>query len=165
MQEETAELVRILRRQHELLQAAVDNSKTKQKAVIRGDIRVLENLTRLETAQVEELGRLEAERMGCVRGLAQVLGIAKEDANLETICDRLGVKERAPLETLRDQLKAVIAVQMQLNRINEKLIGLQLSQIDVMICSLTQSPASTYTERGAVEGEPVKKKGVYDYSA
>ena len=165
MQEETVDLVRILRRQHELLQTAVDNSKKKQKAVIRGDIAVLDNLNRLETAQVQELGRLEDERAACVRDLALSLGIEEENANLGTICDRLGVQDRAPLITLGQQLRAVVAAQMQLNRINEKLIGLQLSQIGVMISTLTQTPPSTYTGQGGVDKEPEENKGVYDYSA
>jgi hypothetical protein len=165
MQEEMVDLVRILRRQHDLLQTAVDNSKKKQKAVIRGDITVLDNLNRLATAQVQELGRLEDERRACVRDLALSLGIEEEHANLGTICDRLGVQDRAPLITLGQQLRAVVAAQMQLNRINEKLISLQLSQIGVMITTLTQPPPSTYTGQGAVDKEPEENRGVYDYSA
>jgi len=165
VQEETADLIRVLRRQHDLLEATVDNAKKKQNAVIRGDISVLENLNMLETEQVRELAQLEEERMACVRDLGRVLGISKEDASLETICSRLGMEERAPLITLGQQLRAVISVQMQLNRINEKLINLQLSQIGVMIASLTQSSPSTYTGRGVLDGEQGEKRGVYDYSA
>ncbi|MFZ5975299.1 MAG: flagellar protein FlgN [Bacillota bacterium] len=158
------ELSGILARENGLLQTAAGYSEEKREAVIKGDIKKLESLVQFETACLEELKQLESARMQCTQALAQSLGLDEADATLEALCSRLDDSEREPLLKLHGHLKASVGSLMQLNRLNEKLIALQLRQIGIMINTLTQPPANTYTGQGTMDEKPGKKQGVFDFT-
>lgn len=163
MREETHELASILNKQNEVLQSVSGYSKEKREAVISGDIAKIERLTRLETEGMESLGQLESARVDCARALARALGM-EDGSTLDALCERMDAEERGSLSRLQGRLKKTIENQMQLNRINEKLIELQLRQIRFMLNTLTQFPAGMYTEKGTMDEQPGKKIGVVDFS-
>jgi flagellar biosynthesis/type III secretory pathway chaperone len=162
MQTDMQALYDILQQQKDVLKGMTECAREKEQAIVRNDTAALERLTGQEAALMRELDRLEEARMDLAAGVAAGVGL-KADASLAELCGRLDAGDGAVFTELHMELRAAAERQMRQNRINGKLIELQLSQIRLMLETLTSLPPGTYTGQGTVE-DSAKQQNVFDLS-
>ncbi|MDN5331217.1 MAG: hypothetical protein PWP45_442 [Tepidanaerobacteraceae bacterium] len=144
------ELIRNLKNQTELYRELLLLSEKKTDVLIRGDVKALEEITRVEQEMVLKLGEIEGERIKITESLCG------ENATAEKLKDVLPEGKKSELESIVAKMKDTLLKLQRRNEINEKLIRRALEYINFSIelmTSAVKKPAGYDAEGRTSEDE------------
>lgn len=148
-----------LLREHEQL---LTLAKRKKEVLIKGDIDALNEIVKGEAQIVQNIERLESDRMGAGRLLAIRLGIPLDELTASKISAASSPEDAKRMDELTDQLRNVITELKRLNDLNKLLIEQSLQFVRTSIELLTESPhVPTYGGSGETNNPYVNGRTSY----
>lgn len=147
-------LIEILNRECEAYEELAELSEKKTPVIVRGDLDLLQQITDDEQVVAGRINRIDAERRGIMKEIADVLNTDVETLKLT---DLLRVLERRPEERQKlavacDKVKLVTGRMKRVNEHNRELIesALEAARFELNLIQAAQSAPETanYT-RGA----------------
>ncbi|SHM38633.1 FlgN protein [Caldanaerovirga acetigignens] len=127
------ELIGNLKKQAKLYGELLLLSEKKTDVLIRGDVKALEEITRVEQEMVLKLGEMEGERVKITETLCG------ENVTAEKLKDVLPVDKKSELEGIVVKMKDTLLKLQRRNEINEKLIRRALEYINFSIELMTSA--------------------------
>lgn len=164
---EAAELIEALTQERAVYQQLLMLSADKQPVLIKGDVPMLEDLTRKEQGMLESLRPIEQRREAEAEKLARCYGITEHPVRLRTLIEAAHLADRLKLQLVWRQLEQVLAELAAWNIKNRKLIDMQLRYANCFIDVLTGSTASgnTYNESGNMRPKQNGRVGLINQKA
>lgn len=122
----------------------IELSREKQGELLKGNVEILDKLTKKEENLVFQASRLESDRYRCAREMATFYQLSA-DAKLSELIEKAPAKEKEELSDLLNELLLVVEEIDKLNQENIALIQQSLRYINFTIDVLSQnSPTGTY---------------------
>lgn len=150
MNELLEKLIQNLLQEKDIYKELLEISEQKKQVIANTDIKELEKIVQLEQEFIVRIGKLEDERQGIIDAIAAQKKLPSEDITISTLISWAPEEIARRLESIKQEFEYIIEKQKDLNRINEKLLKINLEYVDFAINFLagSQSSASVYGEKG-----------------
>lgn len=128
-----------MRDQLEIYKELFNLAEKKTDVLIKGDVKILGEITEIEQDLIIKLGKLEEERYDIVSKIAKKHNIEVNEATTEFFMKLLSSEEKEDFSAICDELKTVLPQINEKNQQNEKLIKNALEYINFSINLLTDT--------------------------
>ena len=163
MQAELNDLIAILEQQRDHQAALVELSDRKTKAISGGDVTVLHGIVEEEKAALDRIKAVEALQDGCVKRLAQALGLPADQVRMSLILQKAQGSQREKLMALRDELTGLVDKQIRYNETNMRLLQMNLDYVQVLLNAATnQKTGTTYGSGGSMQRQEGSARRLLD---
>ncbi|MHB8171466.1 MAG: flagellar protein FlgN [Thermincolia bacterium] len=153
-----ASMFEILENQSRLYQELLSLAKEKQPVLVKGNLAILEELTKRERELVFKVGRLEEQRMKVHQVLADHFGMSVSELTIPYLTDILEEPLKGQLIGLVQQFTVTLDTLRNCNEINTQLIVQSLSNIDFMVSVLASfDDAPTYQSQPGSNNQQVAR--------
>jgi len=139
LKEIISQLMLVLKDQLEAYKELLNLAKDKTDILIKGDVKLLEEITCVEQNLILTLGKLEEERCSIVLKLAQMYKKDVDEVKHDFIAKLLPREEAEAFSKINKELKDVIGKVQESNKINGRLIRQALEYIEFSIELLTDA--------------------------
>ncbi|WP_422446901.1 flagellar protein FlgN [Thermoanaerobacterium sp. DL9XJH110] len=112
-------------------------AERKTDVLVKGDVKVLDEITKIEQEMIAKLGRMEAERYDLVKQLAEAMHKDPSEITATFVKDVLPPQETENFTKIYQEFKDVLKKIDEKNRVNERLIKKALEYINFSIDLLT----------------------------
>lgn len=150
-----AELMEELNKELAIYKELLSIAGKKTDILVKGDVKVLGEITEIEQDLVLKLGRIEARRCDIVKQIAAFYKKEVTDVNARFFESVLPEDKLTEFTRIFQELKDVLAKLEQKNKTNEKLINRALDYIKFSIEIITEAGKETavYDAKGKNSGE------------
>ncbi len=139
-------------------------AKQKERAIIKNEIDNVELINKQELSTIEKLNGLAEAKLDAINNYLESLGIFENENIRELLDDNVSQDEKKELDKKENEFKASVRLLVERNKLNNRLIKLQLSQIDIMLSSLSAPVSNNYSGQGQVDNGDVQKRTVFEFS-
>ncbi|MBB6216410.1 flagellar biosynthesis/type III secretory pathway chaperone [Anaerosolibacter carboniphilus] len=162
MSKSIEQLITVLKEECNLYKDYLDLAREKKTAVIKGEIKELDHITKREQNMIVNMGKVDQIRTAIIGNIL----LEKNIASVETISELADLIEepaRATILKLKDNLAALLEETKNLNHINSELLQQALEYVDYNINLLTsaQPQSSTYGNK-ADEKDLKARANIFD---
>lgn len=164
----TEELISVLQKEQDVYQRLVPIAEEKTKAIVKNDLKSLQDITESEQKAVEQLNALERKREEIVINMGTVLNRDPRTLKLKNMVKLLEKRpeEQRKLAELYDALTASIKRLSDINERNKALISQSLEMIQFemnLIQSARMAPGSNnYNKQASSFDMPAASSGMFD---
>lgn len=164
----TEELISVLQKEQDVYQQLIPITEEKTKAIVKNDLKSLQEITESEQKAVEQLNALERKREEIVINMGTVLNRDPRTLKLKNMVKLLEKRpeEQKKLATLYDALTASIKRLSDINERNKALISQSLEMIQFemnLIQSARMAPGSNnYNKQASSFDMPAASSGMFD---
>jgi flagellar biosynthesis/type III secretory pathway chaperone len=152
MNELLSELIQILEAQRDAQAALVGLSEKKTKAISMGDAAGLQAIVDEERAMLAHIKAIDRKQGQCAAKLAALYDVPAQDVRMTLVIERAEGETKLRLETLRDELGALIGKQAAHNDVNMKLLQMNMDYVQFLInASSHQQLDPTYSNGGSMQ--------------
>lgn len=151
-----SKLIKILEEQKKNLLELIDVSIKKQKAIVKNDSTLLEELNHANEIVLNKIHNKEKERLNLILSILKEAGISFDQLNdksvkqfYKIVKDELNREEYDQIESLRDELRELVVNATMLNKQNELLVEQAGSLIKQMVSILFKSQNKPLVDRKA----------------
>lgn len=143
-------LVVAMKRELDLHKKLMQSGRDKQQALVKGDMPVIDRVTRDEEGLVMSVGDAAAQRMQLTLEVGRMLSLPEDQISITQIAHHVGEPGRSQLLSFGNELKGLVNDVVRVNRQNKSLTEQSLGFIRdfLMILGGGADPATTYTKRG-----------------
>lgn len=139
-------------------------AKQKEQAIIKNEIDKVELINKQELSVIEKLNGCAQAKSNAINDYLESVGILNNDNSIELLVDNISIDEKKILDKKENEFKASVRLQVERNKLNNRLIKLQLSQIDIMLSSLSAPVSNNYSGQGQVDSGDGQKRTVFEFS-
>lgn len=162
MEKSVQQLKDTLIKENEMYKGVLKLAEEKMEAIIKGDIKTLEDITKKEQKSIMSMNTFEKIRRSVLANIAVELNI-QEDFTVSELLLFLGEDVGNDIDKLRYKLLETIDLLKEVNKNNERLINQNLQYINFNLEILTQSSedGNKYNSK-ASENKKVKPINLFD---
>ncbi|MFW5648201.1 MAG: flagellar protein FlgN [Candidatus Alkaliphilus sp. MAG34] len=162
MEKSVQQLKDTLIKENEMYKGVLKLAEEKMEAIIKGDIKTLEDITKKEQKSIMSMNTFEKIRRSVLANIAVELKI-QEDFTVSELLLFLGEDVGNDIDKLRYKLLETIDSLKEVNKNNERLINQNLQYINFNLEILTQSSedGNKYNSK-ASENKKVKPINLFD---
>jgi hypothetical protein len=153
------ELINLLNSEYKVYVDIYEIAKKKKDVLVKGQVKELENLLKVEETLVIKMGKLENLREQNLLDIASSLNIKVEDINVSNIVKKIDPLYQKELKQSQENLVKIIDDIKNINEINTKLIQNSLEFIDFSInvfANASESGENNYGSSGKVNEQKTK---------
>lgn len=160
-------LIQVLNNENTEYSKLLDLSKDKTSAIVGGNVEKMQEIFSKEQKLIDELNKLEEERMSCVTDICKVLHLSPSEVKVEQIVKLLEKKpkEHDALEDAYLALKRTVNLLASVNDNNKILLQQSMDMIEFEINlarNATMNPQTGNYGKGAYEESVVPGRGSFD---
>lgn len=143
-------LIQNLEQEKDIYKELLEISEQKKQAIMGNKIKELEKIVQTEQEHIACISGLENKRQEIIYTIAAEKKLAPENITISTLISWAPKETAHRLEVIKREFEQIIERQKDLNRINERLLKINLEYVNFAINFLTGShgSASTYGEKG-----------------
>ena len=143
-------LIQNMMQEREIYKELLEISERKKQVIVDNEIKELEKIVQIEQESIVQIGRLENDRQEIIDAIAAEKKVPPETITISTLISWAPEGMARRLDSIKQEFEDIIKKQKDLNRINEKLLKINLEYVDFAINFLagSQSSASVYGEKG-----------------
>jgi len=143
-------LLENLVQEKEIYKGLLEISERKKQVIVDNNIKELEKIVQMERRFIIDISRLEDERLEIIDAIAAEKKVPSENITISTLISWAPEGMARRLEAIRQELKDIIEKQKDLNRLNEKLLKINLEYVNFAVNFLvgSSSSSSVYEEKG-----------------
>ncbi len=156
------ELMDILEREAKIYEDILKLSQDKTDIIIKGKVKELENITKLEQSLILDMGRLEDLREKTVRDLSTDIDSKSSQLTVTELIKHIDKNQADRLEGYKTNLLGIIEEVKKVNDLNSKLIQNSIDYINFSINILSSVPAADNNYGNTGVTHEVKKKTYFD---
>ncbi len=133
------ELINNLKRQCETYSELSTLADSKKDTLIKGDVKLLEDITSIEQKLILKLGRMEDERNDIISRIADDCKKDVAEVNVGFLEGIVPVEKTAAFSEQKNKLEGVLLELSEKNKINESLINKALEYIQFSLRVITEA--------------------------
>ncbi|MDK2903478.1 MAG: hypothetical protein PWQ93_1397 [Clostridiales bacterium] len=124
------QLVSILQGETEIYDQMLELCREETKVLVAGNVKRLDEIVKIQTDLIKQVGIYEMQRVECVNCIADELHLESDKITVSTLAERLDDHESLELKSIQEHLSAVLAEFRDLNEMNSQLIKNSIDFID-----------------------------------
>ena len=160
-------LISTLEAENEQYEILLKLSMEKTGIIVKGDVKLLEDIVSKEQSVVEKINMLERKRTEATNDIALVLNRKPEELKLAELAELLSgqKKESDALKNIHDKLKATLSSMVQVNENNKMLLKESIDMVDFEINlaqSMRQAPATANYSGNSYTDDSYGPSGSFD---
>ncbi|MBU8905986.1 flagellar protein FlgN [Desertibacillus haloalkaliphilus] len=141
-------------------------AKQKTEVLKKGDMPALDKISQQEMAHVQQLQKLEQDRLDFVDRYVKQKGLMTEGVTMDILLEHVPVNERVILKKLQDVLVAEVDTLKQQNELNQQLIEDSLRFVNLSLDLVMPEPDEVNYQRPTTsEPEPQYGRSLFDSKA
>ncbi|MFZ5968979.1 MAG: flagellar protein FlgN [Bacillota bacterium] len=164
MTKSTEQLLIALTREYEMYQEYLELAKKKKTTIIEGNVKELDNITKIEQNMIIGLGKIDQIRTAIVGNVLYEKQVQRVE-NITELANYLEDTAKEKVLELKEKLTVLLDEIRNVNEINSKLLKQSLEYIDFnlnLVTSINKEPkGSTYGNK-ADEKKPAESTYVFD---
>ncbi len=163
-------IIDILNREDAAYQKLLGLSREKTPVIIKGDLEKLNEITSREQEIVNEVQKMERQRIQAMKDIAEVTNRSHEDLKLQDLINMMAKRpvERKGLQEVHDKLKATMAEMTRVNEQNRELLknSLEMVQFEInLLNSLKTAPETADYNSNAYSTGTIMGSGTKRFDA
>lgn len=158
--ETVEELANVLESEARVYENILRLSKDKTDIIVKGKVKELEGIVKLEQSLILQVGRLETLREDLVEKVCRALNTQPDRLTLSSLIEHLDGKMAQKLKNSQETMKATLNELKQTNELNSRLIKNSLEFIDFSINLLADTGNYNYGNTGQIGNS--KKRNFFD---
>lgn len=126
-------MISVLSSELELYQELLKLSQKKTDILVKGDVKLLDEITKIEQDMIMRMGKLEAKRGNIIKKIAETYKKDIKQINMSFLKQIMTQENIKKLENLQEDMKHTLKQIDEKNRDNERLIKQALEYIDFSV--------------------------------
>lgn len=126
-------MISVLSSELELYQELLKLSQKKTDILVKGDVKLLDEITKIEQDMIMRMGKLEAKRGNIIKKIAETYKKDIKQINMSFLKQIMTQENIKKLENLQEDMKYTLKQIDEKNRDNERLIKQALEYIDFSV--------------------------------
>ncbi|MDF2546585.1 MAG: hypothetical protein K0R93_1483 [Anaerosolibacter sp.] len=162
MSKSIEQLIAVLKQECDLYKDYLNLASKKKTAVIKGDIKEIDHITKLEQNMIVNMGKVDQIRIAIIGNIL----LEKKVSNVENITELANLIDepnRSTILKLKDQLAALLEETKNANELNSELLqqALEYVEYNMNLITSAQPKGSTYGNK-ANEKDLKIKPNIFD---
>ena len=157
-------IISIIDDQIKIIDSLSTLAKQKEQAIIKNEIDKVELINEQELSTVEKLDGFAQAKLEAINNYLKSIGVFENENIRELLDKNISLDEKIALDKKESEFKKSVRLQVERNKLNNRLIKLQLGQIDIMLSSLSAPVSNNYSGQGQVDNGDVQKRTVFEFS-
>jgi flagellar biosynthesis/type III secretory pathway chaperone len=138
MSKSIEQLIIVLRQECDLYKDYLDLAKEKKAAVIKGDIKELDHITKLEQNMIVNMGKVDQIRIAIIGNILLEKKVSSVE-NISELANLIDEPSRATILELKDQLGTLLEETKNANELNSELLKQALDYVEYNINLITSA--------------------------
>lgn len=124
------QLISILQGETQVYDQMLELCREETKTLIAGNVARLDEIVKIQTNLIKQVGIYEMQRVECVSRIADELHLEADKITVSTLTEKLDEHDASALKLIEKHLSAVLAEFKDLNEMNSQLIRNSIDFID-----------------------------------
>jgi len=157
------QLIENLTEEKNIYSELLEISERKKQVIMNSRIKDLEKIVQVEQEFIIRIGSLENKRQEIIGEMAAQKKVKPEEITISTLVNWSSGEVKQRLENIKEALTGIIERQKELNRVNERLLKINLEYVDFAINFLTGNYGTgTFYEKKGQASKSKQTRNLFD---